>query len=140
MRPGLVGSPESNILPLMIPPRSTLTRLLAALTPALLLWAFVGCAAACAEHAEDARGEDVSATLSELRDSHCPDPCPVTEATAFVPAQRFLPDQQQPPGDQSASAPSASEPPHAASFAGRFSEVLRPPPDPPFERLRTLRI
>lgn len=114
-------------------------RLLAALTPALLLWAFVGCAAVCAAHAEEARGEDASATAAELRDSHCPDACPVTEATAFVPAQRFAPDQQA-ATSQPATTPAAQESPRAASFAGHFSEVLRPPPDPPFERLRSLRI
>ena len=123
----------------MIPPRSTLTRLLAALTPALLLWAFVGCAAVCAEHAEEARGEDAAAESSELRDSHCSDPCPVTEATALVPAQRFTPDRLA-ADDLPAAVPSRPRAPRAASIGAHFAEVLRPPPEPLFERLRALRI
>lgn len=116
-----------------------LTRLPAALMPALLLWAFVGCAAVCSEHAEEARGEGASATSAELSDSNCPDPCPVTEAITFVPAKRFAPEQQA-VGARTVAAPAAQEEPRAAPVAGRFSEVLRPPPDHPFERLRALRI
>jgi hypothetical protein len=123
----------------MIPPRSTLTRLLATLTPALLLWAFVGCVAVCAEHAEEGLSEDVAASSVELGDSHCSDPCPVTDASFTVPAKRFAPDQQA-VAAQPVTPPAAQEPPRAAPIAGRFSEVLRPPPDPPFERLRALRI
>ncbi len=120
----------------MIRTRAPLTRLLAALTPVLLLWAFVGCVAVCAPHAEGS-GEDLQAASVELRDSHCSEPCPVTEASYLVTVNRFAPDQQA--DDQPAPATAKGEKMRVASFAGRYAEAL-PPPDPPFERLRTLRI
>ena len=122
----------------MITPRAPFMRLLAALTPALLLWAFVGCVAVCAAHAEELRGEDTAATSVELRDSHCSDSCPVTEATLILPAKRFAPDQQA-VGAQPAPAPTVQEPPRALPFSGHHPEARRPP-DPPFERLPALRI
>lgn len=122
----------------MIPTRTPLTRLLAALMPALLLWAFVGCVAVCAAHAEEGRGGGVEAASVELRDSHCSEPCPITEASFLVPAKRFALDQQA-VAAQPAPAPPAQEPPRTLSFSGRHPETLRPP-GPPFERLRTLRI
>ena len=121
----------------MIKTRAPLTRLLAALMPVLLLWAFVGCVAVCAAHAEGSGG-DVKAASVESRDSHCSEPCPVTEASYLVPANRFAPDQHV-VADQPGSARVTREATRVPSYAGRYDEAL-PPPDPPFERLRTLRI
>lgn len=118
--------------------RATFTRLLAALTPALLLWAFVGCAAVCAAHAEEGRGADASDASVELSESHCPEACPVTEATFLVPSTRFAADQQAVAG-QPAPALAAPEAPRALPHAARYS-VPPKAPDPPFERLRILLI
>ena len=130
--------PESNILPRMFRKRAPFTRPLAALMPALLLWAFVGCVAVCAAHAEDGRGVDASAASAELRESHCPEACPVTEAAFIVPSTRFAPEQQA-VACRPAPALVAQEAPRAISLAARYS-VPPEAPDPPFERLRTLLI
>lgn len=122
----------------MISPRAPFTRLLAALTPALLLWAFVGCMAVCAAHAEERRVEGVTATSVEVSDSHCSETCPVKEGIFLVPAKRFAPDQQA-VSAQPAPAPALQEPPHASSSSGRHGETLKPP-EPIFRRLHTLRI
>lgn len=118
--------------------RATFTRPLAALTPALLLWAFVGCVAVCAAHVEEDPGADVAAASAELRESHCDEACPVTEATFLVPSTRFAPDQQA-VASQPAPAPAMQEAPRSLSLAAHYS-VPPKAPDPPFERLRTLLI
>jgi hypothetical protein len=122
----------------MIPPRAPFTRLLAALTPVLLLWAFVGCVAVCAAHAEEGRGEDVVAVSVEVSDAHCSEPCPVNEGFFLVPAKRFAPERQA-VNAQPDPAPDSQEPPRASSPPGRRTETLKPP-EPIFRRLRTLRI
>ncbi len=117
--------------------RATFTRLLAALMPALLLWAFVGCVAVCAAHAEEECAADVSAAAAELRESHRDEACPVKEASFLVPSKRLGPEQQAIAG-QPTPAPAAQAAPRTHPLA----VYCMPPkaPDPPFERLRTLLI
>jgi hypothetical protein len=118
--------------------RAPFTRPLAALMPALLLWAFMGCVAVCAAHAEEGRGADASAVSAEIREANCPEACPVTEAAFIVPSTRFGPNQQAVTG-RPAPALAAPEAPRALSLAAHYS-VPPKATDPPFERLRTLLI
>lgn len=118
--------------------RATLTRPLAALMPTLLLWAFVGCVAVCGAHAEEMSGVDALDASAELRESHCDEACPVTEAAFLVPSTRFAPDQQA-VADQPALALAEPEAPRALPLAAHYAVPLKAP-DPPFERLRTLLI
>jgi hypothetical protein len=122
----------------MVPTHAPFTRLLAALTPVLLLWGFVGCVVVCAEHAEERLNEEVTATSVEVSESHCSEPCPVTEASFLVPAKRFAPGQHA-VGTQYAPLPTLQEPPRALPFSKHHPQALKPP-GPPFESLRTLRI
>lgn len=98
----------------------------------------MGCVAVCGEHAEERRDECVKTMSVEVFDSHCSEPCLVTEGLLLVPAKRFTPDQQA-VSARPAPAPSLPEPSPAASSSVYHTETLKPP-EPVFQRLRTLRI
>ena len=131
--------PAALILPWMLTPRSALTRSLALLMPLCMIWVFAACVSLCAEHeAADAGCADTHSVgtpgIAETQDC-----CPVGEASCGVPADRAM----------SVSQPSVAEPPsEAVAMPMADFALARPargePPDwafdPPFERLRTLRI
>jgi len=123
----------------MLTPRSALTRTLALLTPVCMIWVFAACVSLCAEHeAADVGCADTHSVgtpgIAETQDC-----CPAGEASCGVPADRatFV-------SHTSAAAP-ASE---AAALPVADVTLACParggPPDwaadPPFKRLRTLRI
>jgi len=115
-----------------------LARLSAALVAACLLLTFAACLFVCSEHVEEAHGGSADVAMAEACATHCAAPCAVTEATAFVPSKRFDLDRQA-AAAQAAAAPAAQEPAHVAPLAGRYAQAPKAP-DPPFERLRALRI
>jgi hypothetical protein len=123
----------------MLTPRSALTRSLALLTPFCLIWVFAACVSLCAEHegGDSERAEAHSAGtpgLAEMQDC-----CPAGEASCAVPADRAT----------FVSHPSVAEPSSEAVAVPTADVSLAHPArgvppdwatDPPFERLRTLRI
>lgn len=119
----------------MFSPRQ-LKRLLAAWLPLCLVWAFVSCVGLCSTHdAGEARAATASNRAEDAHESEC---CPLAEASRGVMPERVSP----------ASGPDGGAAPASAVSAPPASSVLFPPtiflnsssPDPPFERLRTLRI
>lgn len=131
--------PATLILTRMLTPRSALTRSLALLTPLCMIWAFAACVSLCAGHeALDAGGAEAhSAGAPGFAESQ--DCCPDGEASCGVPTHRatFV-----------SHTPAAEPTPEDAALPAAADALARParnmPPDrtadPPFERLRTLRI
>lgn len=140
MRPrDLMCRPAALILPWMLTPRSALTRSLALLTPLCMIWMFAACVSLCAEHvALDAGGDEARSvgTPGYPGTQGC---CPVGEASCGLPAHRatFVSHVSAAvPTPEAAAVP-------AADFAPAHPARGVPPDgaaDPPFERLRTLRI
>ncbi len=123
----------------MLTPRSALTRSLALLTPLCLIWVFAACVSLCAEHegvdSESAEAHSVSAPgLAEMQDC-----CPADEASCAVPADRatFV-------SHLSVAEPSLEAVAVAAADVALAHPAGGVPPDwaadPPFKRLRALRI
>lgn len=131
--------PAALILTRMLTPRSALTRSLSLLTPLCMIWVFAACVSLCAGHEALDVGvaEAHSAGASGFAESQ--DCCPDGEASCGVPTHRAT----------FVSHTTAAEPaPEASALPASDGVLARParnmPPDrtadPPFERLRTLRI
>ncbi|HEX8354666.1 MAG TPA: hypothetical protein VF611_17295 [Pyrinomonadaceae bacterium] len=104
-----------------------------------MLWVFAACVSLCAGHEELGAGGAEAHSVSTPGFAESQDCCPDGEASCGVPAHRAM----------FASHTTAAEPaPEAAALPAADDAVARParnmPPDrtadPPFERLRTLRI
>jgi hypothetical protein len=133
-------SPAALILPWMLTPRSALTRSLALLIPICMVWVFAACVSLCAGH------ESLDAGCVEAHSVNTPAPaetqdcCPDGEASCGVQSHRAT----------SVSHTTAAEPApaEAAALPPADGTLARPArgaspgraADPPFERLRTLRI
>jgi hypothetical protein len=127
------------ILPWMLTTRLALTRSLALLTPLCMIWVFAACVSLCAGHDELVAGgaEAHSTDASGFADTQ--DCCPAGEASCGVQAHRAT---------SVSHTTAAGHAPEAAALPAAECNLARPAggvhhgrsPDPPFERLRTLRI
>lgn len=131
--------PAALILVWMLSPRASLTRSLALLTPLCMVWVFAACVSLCSEHGAFDAGSAESHSVSAPESAEKQDCCPAGEASCGVPADRAT----------FVSQPGVAEPPSEAvavpmaDFALAHSARGEPPDwaaDPPFKRLRTLRI
>jgi hypothetical protein len=109
-------------------------RLLAGLMPLCLLWLFVACVSLCAAH-EDAEHEHAMLS-AEIESDPASESCPVLEAPKGMLAERT---NAFPRDEVQASSALFAEPLSRTEARVRDS-VFHSSTDPPFERLRTLRI
>jgi hypothetical protein len=116
-----------------------LTRLTGTLLPVCLVWAFAACVSLCSAHPAEA-GETAAAISRDVAD-YAPesDCCPITEAS-----QGALPERtsQSPQAGTELHTPTPKVTGSGATGAARRAPASASftSPDPPFERLRTLRI
>lgn len=120
----------------MFMPRFPLKRTVAALLPICFLWAFVACVSLCTEHAEEAGNDRPSVLCLGINDTPASDSCPIVEAPKATLRDRLL----LLAADAVAVTPAAFT--QAAvnvgmSLPGSYDHSST---DPPFERLRVLRI
>lgn len=132
-------SPAALILPRMLTPRSALRRLMALLIPVCMIWVFAACVSQCAGHEVlDAEGVEAHA-VSTQGFVEAEDCCPDGEASCGVTAHRAMFVSHM---NVAEPAPEVAVLP-AADGAFACQAYSMPPDrtaDPPFERLRTLRI
>jgi hypothetical protein len=134
-----MSRPTTHILREMFSPRSALMRTLALLTPVCMVWVFAACVSLCSEHEAVEAGRAEAHSVSAPQFAEMQDCCPAGEASCGVPADRatFVP-------HLSAAAPASD----ATAVPAADFKLTHPdrgvppdwPADPPFERLRTLRI
>jgi hypothetical protein len=136
----LAARSESHILRKMVFSRTSYARLMAAFLPVSFLWLFAACVTLCAPHSSEGEFASVGAlSQAEVEASHESDCCPIMEATITALPERHLLAKLTDDAAQGLSTFTARP------VSGNISCVLSPPlafssSDPPFERLRTLRI
>lgn len=117
-------------------PRFPFKRIVAALLPCCFLWAFVACVSLCTEHAKETENDRLTVLCLGMDEAPASDSCPIVEAPKTTLRERLplLTD------DALALTPSGFA--HASVNVGvrlLESDALSST-DPPFERLRVLRI
>jgi hypothetical protein len=136
----LVARSEFHILKKMIFSRTLYARLMAAFLPVSFLWFFAACVTLCAPQSSGDEIASVGAlSKAEVEASHESDCCPITEATITALPKRHV--LAKLTDDMAQGVSTFSRRP----VFSNVSCVLYPPlafssSDPPFERLRTLRL
>jgi hypothetical protein len=118
----------------MFVPRFRSKRIVAALLPCCFLWAFVACVSLCTDHAEET-GSDTILCLG-MDETPASDSCPIVEAPKVTLRER-------PPllsADAVAVMPARFNQASVKLGARPLESDARSSTDPPFERLRVLRI
>ncbi len=123
----------------MFAPRPLLTRSLATLLPACLVWVFAACVSICSAHPAEAP-EAIAAAYCDAADAAPePDCCPITEASQGVLPERPSPSGQA-AGDLHTPAAMVTEPGRSRAARSAPAPASFASLDPPFGRLRTLRV
>jgi hypothetical protein len=120
----------------MLMPRFTFKRTVAALLPFCFLWAFVACLSLCMEHAEEAGDESRSALCLGREDAPASDSCPIVQAPKATLRNRL----SLLPADAVALASTGFTRAPINVGASLLDSDDHSSADPPFERLRVLRI
>jgi len=123
----------------MISPRSSFIRLLAALMPVYFIWLFVACAVLCSEHCGETSEVSVVCLSDEVCASHNEACCRITAAQKSILPERAA-SVVQVNGNQESLLVSPSQMASDALSAYGHISIPISAPDPPFERLCTLRI
>jgi hypothetical protein len=118
----------------MFMPRFPFKRIVAGLLPFCFLWAFVACVSLCAEQAEETGNDRPSVLCSGTQDAPASDSCPVVEAPKAT-----LRDQL-PLLTIDAVTPAAYTQAAVSVGVSLLDSHANSSTDPPFERLRILRI